>query len=179
LAVVLLALVAVVPASADPPPQAGIVIRVDDEAFWYHCDPRAGICAVYGINPVDYCAGQWDQADSFSFQDIVLPQDDNMLRIVERARGTDIQTYVSSIETFGDCGQVGNYLATGTVRFEAIDNDVLVYLANRNNANAFGFTAHGDLVGADGARMQINAIYRLTWKPNGSVENEVSKINLK
>ena len=179
LVVVLLALIAVVPASADPPSQAGIVYRSDGQTFLWNCDPSAGICAVYGLNPVDYCAERWDQADSFLFQDVVLPQREDVLRILERSRGTDIQTYVDLIENLGDCDKVGNFLATGTVRLSSTDNDLFAYLANRSNANAFGFSAHGDMVGADGTPMRLDAFSRITWKPDGSVDNRVSKINLR
>lgn len=177
LTVAMLLLLVVAPASADPPPTSGIVVRYETEGWWYQCTADSGFCVVYGWNPGDACTSPDPEIDVVSVQDITLPQYEDVVRMLRHIHGTDMNTYVFPYEVF-PCPTSADIVASGLARFNYTDNDVYAWLTNRHNANAYGWTANGEVYASDGTRMRLNGIVKNTWKPDGSVLNQINKVHL-
>jgi hypothetical protein len=170
--VVLLAVFAVVPASADPPPEAGIVTRGEDWAVFLQCDPDTSLCAIYGASAEDYCTGDISEYDIVEFQEITLPQHEVALRILLRLNGEDVQATVYPADDFG-CA--GTPVAKGTVRLSYSDNDVYGVF---NNANVWGMDANGKVYGPDGTRMHLNGKFQYVVGPDDMLKVWIRRVQL-
>jgi hypothetical protein len=62
------------------------------------------------------------------------------------------------------------------------DSDAYSYLADRARANAFGFSAEGDLTAPDGTPYRYSGLLRIKWQPNSDDPlqrfNETLHVNL-
>lgn len=177
LTVAMLLLLVVAPASADPPPSSGIVVRYDGEFGGFNnCTDE--YCALYGVlDPVAMCAGS-PVYNILPIQEITLPQYEDVLRIVQHVHG-DVQVFVYPIDLFS-CASADDYVAAGTVRLNYTDNDVYAWMEpDRPNANAWSWTAQGMISDNNGEPVRFHAVYKLTWKPDGSLYNENSHITLR
>ncbi len=161
--VLLVALIAAIPALADPPPSSGPnVVRYDGIVYLHTVDEAKGLSAIVGADIVEFC-NSFRGFDLVSIQDIQVPEDAN--RIVEIAHGDDVTTSIWPFTDF-DCGLFTTVepVATGTTDVVNTDNDLEVFNNPDNvNWNAYGFTAHGRLTAPDGSTMQLNVMSRCVW----------------
>jgi hypothetical protein len=183
LAVLLVALIAAIPAFADPPASSGpIVVRFEldgeDGVGFFYADERKGLSVTIGVDVVADCNGTFD-ADLVSIQEIHVPEDAN--RIISLLNGDDLTTTVWPFTEF-DCGLFTTIepVATGTSDLVLTDNDLDVGLTPDNvNWNAFGFTAHGLLTAQDGSDVHFNGVERCVWDGNnGATFSCVERINM-
>jgi len=179
LGVVLVALVAAIPALADPPPSSGPnVVRFEDTFAVFYSDARKGLSVTIGADVVEDCNGNFEP-ELVSIQEIRVPEDAN--RIIGILKGDDLMTTVWPFTDF-DCGlfTTEEPVATGTSDLVLTDNDVLVFLTPDNvNWNAFGFTAHGLLTAQDGSDVRFNGVQRCIWDGNNDATFRcVERINV-
>jgi hypothetical protein len=120
-------------------------------------DPKRGIQALFGLDPADVCGFDFDLV---YIQEITLPNEE-VDRIVSVLQGDNIQTSVWDFTGF-NCVLYGSEtpLATGYSRLINTDNDLVGFLTDRENANAFGVNAHGQLDNG-----MLNAHERISWDP--------------
>ena len=124
-----------------PPAESGIVTRggVPFALIWI--DEQAGLRAVVGADPAEYCAGVVD-FDLVSWQDVLIAGDVD--RVFERFVGHDMYTTVWDFVVF-DCAKFTsmNPIAFGTSTMRGTDSDV--YGTGVHNARAWGLMAQGTL----------------------------------
>lgn len=169
-------------------PGGAIVWRGELAFFSSTEDFKAGLTAIYNLDMVEYCSGNYEPGVLMDIQEIYSPAHKD--RVIEKIHGEEIPTTVwpFAVEDWNDpeyyCPLFLNNdpLATGTARFRFTDNDFNApdYQDNKN-VNAFGFTSEGWLYGPDGELMRFNSVYRGVWD---GVDGEklfkvTSKINLK
>jgi hypothetical protein len=146
-----------------PPASSGpIVIRTETAFAVFYADPGAGISAVHGADMDEFCNGIVD-FDIVKLQEIDVPEDAN--RIISLVHGHDVRTSVWPFTDF-DCDlfTTTTPLATGTVDMVSTDNDVVVFLNPDNvNHNAFGWAAHGKLVGPNGEELNFSGHSKTVW----------------
>jgi len=127
----------------------------------FHADNRRGVSAVYGTDVVQLCLGNV-AFDVVSLQEITVPQEAG--RFIDLIQGAAVTASVWPFTAF-DCTLFLNTapLATGLVDLVNTDNDLLVFLRDNTNANAFGFTAQGTLTRPSGARAHVNSVSKVVW----------------
>lgn len=111
--------------------------------------------------------------DIFNFMDVQLilhnPDDPEAGMIKELRLGRNIYIAVFSgydqWEASGfDCADLfSRKLAEGTGNFTNTDNDLLVFLRENTNANAFGFVAQGKLQRVGGGTAQYDGVSKCVW----------------
>lgn len=144
----------------DAPAESGPVIRVEIP-FWANVsDPEAGLLVVYGLDPVAACTGG-DAFDSIWLQEVQSQAD--ILRLLGLLTG-DVRTSVWPFTRF-DCAlfTTTQPVATGVSTLRVTDNDPLAFARPNQNANTFGYMAHGALTLADGRESQFSAHTRCVW----------------
>ena len=175
--------------SNGPENPGGAIVFRDEIAFFSSTeDYKAGLTAIYNLDMVEYCSGNYEPGVFMEIQDIDIPAHE--LREIVKIHGEEIPTTVwpFAVEDWNDPGYFcplflnNDPLATGTARFRFTDNDFNApdYQDNKN-VNSGGFTSQGWLEGPDGELMRFNSVYRVVWDGvNGDkVFNVTSKINLK
>ena len=164
--VLLVALIAAIPALADPPSSSGPnVVRFEDTFAVFYSDARTGLSVTIGADVVEDCNGNFEP-ELVSIQEIHVPEDAN--RIISILHGDDLMTTVWPFTDFNcDLFTTEEPVATGTSDLVLTDNDLLVFLTPDNvNWNAFGFTAHGLLTAQDGSDVHFNGVQRCRWDGN-------------
>ena len=126
--------------------------------------PPAGtpdLVAVHSTTPD--CGGGLEPADIQ--QVIENPDDPASGKIRELTLADPINIFIVDLSQPGSCFGF-ELVASGEGKLVNTDNDVLVFLRDSNNANAFGFTAHGQLYGPDGRMAHYNGASKVTWDGN-------------
>ena len=177
--VLVIALVAAIPAFADPAEDSGpIVARYQGIFIAHYNDPANGLGAIIGADIREFCSGVVD-FDLVNIQDIDVPEDAN--RIVQIFDDDAITISVWPFPEF-DCGLFlsTDPVAAGTAAIVGTDNDLTVFNNPDNvNWNAYGFTAHGSLTAADGSSVRLNTVSRCVWDGvDGDSGHCVGRINL-
>lgn len=172
------------PVISDPPDQSGpIVFRFEGFTpsipIWVP-DMKRGISASLGIDTIDFCTTfTFDTVEPVSIKNILVPEDPN--RVNEQISGY-VLAQVWPFTVF-DCAMFLSVppLATGYVKVNGTDNDLFVFNNPDNvNHNAFGITAHGDVVDLTGDMRKFSFAYRANWDGNDPTSfNEVFKVQLK
>jgi len=137
------------------------VVRGQTTFAVFYVDTKAGVSAIHGTDIIQFCqsGAPFDLVDLMS---VSVPEDPN--RLNQLMQGT-VQTSVWPFTVF-DCNAFLNTapLGTGTANLINTDNDLLVFLNPNNvNANAFGFTAQGQLTRPDGSTAQFNGVNKSVW----------------
>lgn len=164
-------------------------------------DPKTGLRATHTTYPIGDepdCSPQGLLDDLVDLQDVGIYEDDFLTsRIRSMLQGEDVWLIVRDVTQAGDC--YGNALVgQGTARIRGTDNDVLAWYpvfetgepSLRNNNNAYGWSAHGNLTTVGGEVLQYNGHFREVWDPQNSwydpitdelyvhVLNMTAKVNL-
>ena len=163
-------------AFADPPLEAGVVIRADVQGYfqwWY--DFEKDITAYFGVDPFVVCTSEFPAGwDLVPIMEVLIDTDgDTRFRFKDHITG-DLQTSLWAGFVFpggpgGLCDQIVNAgltpIANGYSRFKFNDNDVEPWLnPNRHNINSFGFNANGILHNYDtGEPMRFMRYVHGTW----------------
>ena len=167
------------------PSGSGAYIERYDLAYWvYWFMDGNGLLVTLGVNDIQAYCERTGGKDTFSFKDLYLPNaDPDLRRCLEQIRGTgviamafqvvpdptkDLRGYICGMEP----------MAVGTANFGYQDNDVLAWMQDNNNSNAFGYKANGALVAPDGQTYKLNLVYRYVWDPGTTRYNEVFKLQL-
>jgi hypothetical protein len=158
--------------------------RYDMTYYVYWFINENGLLVTCGVNDIQaYCARTGGK-ETFSYKDLYLPNaDPDLRRVMEKLEGTDVtamafQVVPGSGVTLRDyiCGL--EPIAVGTANLRSEDNDVLAWMQDKNNRNAFGYNANGNLVAPDGQKFRLNIVDRYVWDPTTGWYNEVFKIQL-
>jgi hypothetical protein len=144
---------------ANPGP---IVFRFKDVFGVFYADPVRGLSAIHGGNVVEFCNTGGTAFQLVDIQHVLPPQEQG--RIIELLKGKDLETTVWPFVNF-DCGLFTTItpLATGVVDLVNTDNDLLVFLRDTRNVNAYGFTAQGRLTRPSGAKASFNSVMKVVW----------------
>jgi hypothetical protein len=161
------------------------VFKYDYNIGWWFLDEN-GLLLTLGINDLSkYCDRQPPYFDEFAFKDIYLPNaDPELRRIMEQANGGDVAALLFQVDLLPPETPLRSYICGktpiffGTASFIYTDNDAIAYLQDNENANAFGYKAHGILTGLNGHPYNLNLVYRAVWNPDGKNSHEVFKIQL-
>jgi hypothetical protein len=146
------------------PPSAGIVLWYDDAFSFGFPDPRSGLAAWFGIDIAAACSGGDPNFSLIHYKDLTLPQADQ--RIIRVANSDALPVTVWRVEDLDEGGcPIGSAapIASGQVRVRNTDNDVLAFIGDNPNANAWGLTAQGTLTRTTGQRVQFSSVYRNVW----------------
>ncbi|KPK12885.1 MAG: hypothetical protein AMJ68_00440 [Acidithiobacillales bacterium SG8_45] len=146
-------------AIAGPPAQSGVVERFEAPDFGVIVDQKAGVIAVLGFDPVEFCSGAVDN-DIVAAMLVDIQADPSRIAIF--AKG-EYRTSVWDFVEF-DCGQfLGELpLAVGMATVKLTDNDFFV--SSAPNSNAYGFSAQGTLHDAvTGAPRRLTGVFRAIW----------------
>jgi hypothetical protein len=148
------------PAGAAPPEDPpGPVIRFAEPFAVAFVDPADELVALGGPPPELGCFGLGFEDNLAEFQIVELPS--GPVKVLIRDDEMPIFLYaVSSIDELCESvfdGAIPEPIATGTVQVVLTDNDADVSLTR---ANAFGYTATGTLVRADGTGCRFSATFR-------------------
>ena len=143
-------------AIAEPPASSGIVMR--DGYFFgsVEVDTDAGVLAVLGFDPIEYCADPDNAAFDFvTFSDKNLQ---NGFRLNTLEKGEMTASVWPLTEFQCDLIALSAPLATGIVKYRLHDNDLFgpEFCDQKNNANAFGMKANGTLYTIFGEAMKLN-----------------------
>jgi len=154
-------------AAPGSPSLAATVTRFSEGFFRVEGDEEAGLIAVFGLNPEEIaplCAGQEITLDQLFDVEVVRP--DGSVRL--SVQGEPQVTIYPLIPNFTDLCQLAEVtpLATGTVHFSHLDNDVNLDLCA---ADSFGETLMGTVAGS-GGRFQVLESFRVTVLPSGDIE---------
>jgi len=144
-----------------PPSSGPNIIRSATTFAVFHADNLRGVSAVYGTDVVQLCLGNV-AFDVVALQEITVPQEAG--RFIDLIQGAALTASVWPFTAF-DCTLFLNTapLATGLVDLVNTDNDLLVFLRDNRNANAFGFTAQGTLTRPSGTRAHVNSVAKVVW----------------
>jgi hypothetical protein len=161
------------------------VIRSITYDYWYgFLDANSGLVISLGIN--DYpalCTGDGG-TNAFNLKDAFLPNaDPDLRRIVEKVKAGDVAVYVWDANLWQGhfCWLYRDFtpIAVGTAHLVNTDNDLIAYLQDNKNSNAFGVKAEGTLNSPNGQiHYKLNFLYRFVWDPDGTKYNETFKIQL-
>lgn len=120
--------------------------------------PPAGtpdLVAVHSTTP--NCGGILEPAD---FQSVVdNPTDPTAGKVRELIQADPINIFIVDLSQSGNCFGF-QLVARGTGKLVNTDNDFFVA---GNNANAFGFTAQGQLTGPTGQKAHYNGVSKISW----------------
>jgi hypothetical protein len=139
------------------------IVRQEARAFFTFFDANSGLRLLLGINDLtSFCDGE-GVFDIWSFKDIHLPNADaeprRMLRLMT---GDNVGAIVWHPDPWPNiCGSVP--LAVGTANVVRTDNDFLAASQDNPNSNAYGFKAHGTLVGPEDQVYQLNFVLHGIW----------------
>jgi hypothetical protein len=152
--------------SNGPSPVGGdnvAVYRFQGYWFWFWTD--APLRAWHTSFPLSAGCGPTDLLEAWSMQDVVSFQD--FLR-VHRVAAADVHIMIVDQTQPGDC-LGGTLLADGMGSIHQTDNDYFAFdpflRGDRNNANAFGFSAQGELRRPDGTAARYSGHWRAVWNP--------------
>jgi hypothetical protein len=146
------------------PTSAGIVLWYDAPFSFGFPDFRSGLAAWFGIDIVAACSGGDPNISTIRFQDITIPEADQ--RIITVAHSDALPVTVWRVEDLDEVGcPIGRAapIAFGQVRLHFTDNDVVAFIGDNQNANAWGFTAQGVLTQSNGQPVQFSSIHRNVW----------------
>jgi hypothetical protein len=91
------------------------------------------------------------------------PNDTAATRYMANAKGP-VWIRVRDLNNPGDCFGDGTLVASGWGTLHYTDNDETGGGSNRNNTNAFGFTAQGTLTTVDGKQVNYSGHSNCTWR---------------
>jgi len=122
------------------PSESGVVLRGETGWALAVTDFESGLQLILGTDIVEYCSGIID-FDVVSFMDVWV----NDRPLLSKIHGEDVRTTVWPFTDF-DCGLFTTVdpVASGVSDVVTTDNDVFG-VGDGNNANAWGFSAHGIL----------------------------------
>jgi hypothetical protein len=158
--------------------------RYDMTLYVYWFIDESGLLVTFGVNDVEAFCARTGGKDTFSFKDLYLPNvDPDLRRQLEQIEGRgvtalafqvvpdptkDLRGYICGMEP----------IAVGTADFRLEDNDVLAWMQDNKNSNAFGYKANGILVAPDGQKLTLNVVYRYVWDPGTTRYNEVFRLQV-
>lgn len=155
------------------------VFRFKDGLGIFYADPERELSAIHGGDVVEFCLTGGTTFPLVDIQEVKPKQ--NPDRIIQLLQADDVETTVWPFPSF-DCDLFTTTppLATGTVDLVNTDNDLLVFLRDNNNANAFGFAAHGQLMRSNGRTAHFNGVSRIVWdgEDGEKLFKETNVINL-
>lgn len=142
------------------PDASGIVVRDEFPVAFTWVDTKAGTRVTIGVDVFEFCAGIIN-FDFVPYQDVLLPEDRPLLTL---GLGDDMRTTVWPFLDF-DCDLFTTVtpLAHGVSDLVHTDNDLFGAQPDDNNANAWGFMAHGILASPSGADAPFHAHIRLRF----------------
>jgi hypothetical protein len=169
-----------------PPANSGpYVVRAEYPLLgnWIlYSDTKTNLTAVFGVDLFKACSGLGLEYDILPVIDIYVPEDLN--RIIEIQKG-QVHTYVfeGMYPGGGVCAWLAENpaLAWGMSDIVLTDNDIFVFENPDNkNANAFGFTLHGQLTTPNGETAVFSGMSRSVWDgvDGSKFFHQVSKIRL-
>jgi len=138
---------------ANAPGTSGIVTRGEDLLGLTWVDFNTGLRIAIGFDPVEFCMG----APAFDIAPVQnLDLGDG--RIVGLLQGHDLTTSVWGFLPI-DCGRflTEDPAGSGVADLIYTDNDLDGDRPNRQNANVWGFRAHGTLSTPSGGRARLSA----------------------
>lgn len=130
-------------------------------------DPETSLSAVHAPEP--FCGGELEPVNT---QFVVDNPDDPLAdRIRRLILADDINIFIVDAAEPGGCFDA-ELIASGKGKLVSTDNDLTALL--ENNANAFGFSAHGTLTGVDGGTAHYNGVRKIVQVAGGQTQ-----VNLK
>jgi hypothetical protein len=169
-AVMLLAVTA--PASADPPPESGVVVRVEDpNGFGVFPDFVNGYWVFSNVTRDDFC--QWfDDQDNEPFPTNHSPDQvqlvfasDALVVSVHAGGPTDLHAFAGDPFANPCDGSEPDAALSGDVRVRVNDNDGP---NEGKRANSFGDRGQGTLHDDSGAAYRYSWNFRGVWNPDGT-----------
>lgn len=161
------------------------IIRFGDRMGFLLVDPAANLFSLQaGTNRQFGCVNPPTYLTFHDVQQHLQTPDDPLASAIHELRIlTDAYLAVyQGPYPFTDCADLASRkIAEGIGNFRNTDNDLVTYLRDHNNYNAFGFVAQGRLQRVDGAgAVQYNGVSRCVWDGVDGTENFLckDKINL-
>jgi hypothetical protein len=155
------------PAENVRPSLRATVTRTTEAFFRLEVDDATGLIAVFGLSQEDLaglCAGQ--VVDFDQLRDVIVTRPDGSVKLT--VQGRPRVTIYPPTANLTDLCQLTEVtpIATGTVHFSHLDNDVFL---SGNGANSFGENLMGTASGS-GGRFQVRERFRVTILPSGEPE---------
>lgn len=134
------------------PPASGVVLRGTTDFAVSWVDFKNGTQVIIGADIVEFCNGTID-FDVATYMDVYV----NDRPFLSHLFGDDLRTSVWGFTDF-DCDKFTTLepLAVGLSDLVNTDNDFFGSGPDDNNANAWGFRAHGTLVRPSGDKAQFS-----------------------
>jgi hypothetical protein len=148
------------------------IVRFEDLFAFLTVDPQTNLFAQH--SPFDFqffCNGSPTLFNLMDFQDVLQDPDDPLAgQIKELILGRDI--YIGVFEGWDewvasgfDCADLfSRKLAEGPGNVTSTDNDLLTFLRESTNGNAFGFAAQGRLERVGGGTAHYSGTSRCIWQ---------------
>jgi hypothetical protein len=145
------------------PESGALILRQEAKLYLTFFDATSGLRLLLGVSDLSsFCSGV-SGFDTWSFKDIFLPNADaEPRRMLRHMTGDNVGAIVWNPDHWPNiCGYVP--LAAGTANVVRTDNDFFAGSQDNDNSNAYGFKAHGTLVGPAGQVYQLNFVLRGIW----------------
>ncbi|TFH19802.1 MAG: hypothetical protein E4H03_13285 [Myxococcales bacterium] len=149
------------------------IFRFEQDAFFLIFDANSSLVAAHTSTP---CA-LGGILEPISTQWIIENPDDPFSgQVRETLLADPINIYILDLAQGGDCFGFA-LVASGTGKLVNTDNDFYSFLnPDTHRSNAYGFTAQGQLTGADGSKMHYNGVLKVVWDGiDGSKKDNVNE----
>jgi len=148
------------------------IFRYEDVFATWWIDEESGLVIALGVNDISLLCSGGGGRDTANIKDILLPNTDpDLRRWIQQVKGQDLTAMVwrpdpwpsefTDFCSFYDL--VGEPMAIGTAKVSSKDNDVLAWMQDNKNSNAFGYKANGTLKDLNGKVYKLNFVYRSRW----------------
>ena len=141
-----------------------MILKFEVATYFLFYDAEEGLVLSLGINDLAEVCGGGTPFDVFDYKELYLPgTDPNLRRLVRQMKGEDVGAIVWATETWPVALCTIDPLAVGTADVIRTDNDLYANTQDNPNADAFGYKAHGSLLGPEGQTYRLNLVYRAIW----------------
>ena len=134
------------------------IYRSQNYAFFVVYDTESPLAAVLSSTPD--CGGFLEPADVHRV--VEDPYDVIHSRVKELTLADPINIFIVDLSQDGACFGY-DLVASGSGKLVSTDSDLYAFFRPNNNANAFGFSAHGKVVDGDGRTWHFNGLNRFEW----------------
>jgi len=174
---------------ANAPETSGqYVIRTEDFVWaWVISDPKTELTAVVGWDyeaQLAWCAGEFnfDLFDQVPSQIVNNPSSESRIILLNQGpvRVIVFDGYYDYSYPNCDFFTSAEVIAEGQANFIQTDNDLIAYLNDSNNKNAYSIRANGNLLSRDNEQMHLNVFWQFLWDkdPESGFFDDLVKVSV-